>query len=85
MPPAAIEPRASLAKAWHAHLATLDAGSAAKELNAVKAAEHFTAYLAKCREDDVALSSLLPGTVSDAGRFCRLSPPHLRAPQCKDG
>ena len=49
-----------LAKAWHSHLTTLDAGSAAKELHAVKAAELFTAYLSKCREDEVALSSLLP-------------------------
>ena len=64
-----VEPRASLAKAWHAHLATLDAGSAAIELNAVKAAEHFTAYLAKCREDDVALSSLLPGRFLMPGDF----------------
>jgi uncharacterized protein len=63
------EPRASLAKAWHSHLATLDAGSAAKELHAVKAAELFTAYLAKCREDDVALSSLLPGRFLMPGDF----------------
>ena len=64
-----VEPRAGLAKAWHAHLATLDAESAAMELNAVKAAEHFTAYLAKCREDDVALSSLLPGRFLMPGDF----------------
>ena len=64
-----IEPRATLAKAWHTHLATLDAESAAIELNAVKAAEHFTAYLAKCREDDVALSSLLPGRFLMPGDF----------------
>jgi predicted YcjX-like family ATPase len=63
------EPRASLAKAWHNHLATLDAGSTAKELHAVKAAELFTAYLAKCREDDVALSSLLPGRFLMPGDF----------------
>jgi predicted YcjX-like family ATPase len=63
------EPRASLAKAWHSHLATLDAGRAAKELHAVKAAELFTAYLAKCREDDVALSSLLPGRFLMPGDF----------------
>jgi predicted YcjX-like family ATPase len=64
-----IEPRATLAKAWHTHLATLDAESAAIELNAVKAAEHFTAYLAKCREEDVALSSLLPGRFLMPGDF----------------
>ncbi len=63
------EPRASLAKAWHSHLATLDAGSTAKELHAVKAAELFTAYLAKCREEDVALSSLLPGRFLMPGDF----------------
>ena len=54
-------PRATLAKAWHTHLATLDASAAAQELNAVKAAELFTAYLAACRKDDVSLSSLPPG------------------------
>jgi hypothetical protein len=64
-----VEPRAALAKAWHAHLASLDAGSVAKELNAVKAAELFTAYLAKCREDHVALSSLLPGRFLMPGDF----------------
>lgn len=64
-----LEPRATLAKAWHSHLATLDAEGAAIELNAVKAAEHFTTYLAKCREDDVALSSLLPGRFLMPGDF----------------
>ncbi len=63
------EPRASSAKAWHSHLTTLDAGSAAKELHAVKAAELFTAYLSKCREDEVALSSLLPGRFLMPGDF----------------
>jgi len=63
------EPRKDLAKAWHAHLATLNARSAAKELHAVKAAELFTAYLAKCREDEVALSSLLPGRFLMPGDF----------------
>ena len=62
-------PRASLAKAWHSHFATLDAGGEAKEFHAVKAAELFTAYLAKCREDDVALSSLLPGRFLMPGDF----------------
>ncbi len=64
-----IEPRVTLAKAWHAFLATLDASGRADELNAVKAAELFTAYLAKCREDDVALSSLLPGRFLMPGDF----------------
>ena len=35
----------------------------------MKAAELFTAYLAKCREDDVALSSLLPGRFLMPGDF----------------
>ena len=56
-----VQPRAALAKAWHYHLATLDAGAVAQELSAVKAAELFTAYLAACRKDDVSLSSLPPG------------------------
>ncbi len=56
-----IEPRASLAKTWHAHLKTLDATSPARELDAVKAAELFTSYLADCRKDGVSLSSLPPG------------------------
>ena len=42
---------------------------AAKELDAVKAAELFTAYLATCRKDDVALSSLLPGRFLMPGDF----------------
>jgi hypothetical protein len=63
------EPRASLAKAWHSHLATLDGGSSATELNAVKAAELFTAYLSKCREDEIALSGLLPGRFLMPGDF----------------
>ncbi len=64
-----IEPRVALAKAWHTHLASLNAKADAKELHAVKAAELFTAYLAKCREDDVALSSLLPGRFLMPGDF----------------
>lgn len=64
-----VEPRASLAKTWHALLATHDASGRADELKAVKAAALFTAYLAKCREDDVALSSLLPGRFLMPGDF----------------
>lgn len=63
------EPRAGLARAWHSHLATLDSQNAAREMDAVKAAEHFTAYLAKCREDEVGLSSLLPGRFLMPGDF----------------
>jgi uncharacterized protein len=56
-----IAPRFSLAKEWHEHLQNLSAELPALELNAVKAAELFTAYLARCRSDDVSLSSLPPG------------------------
>lgn len=55
------EPRNALAKNWHRHLATLDASSQSNELAAVEAASLFTAYLAKCRHQDVSLSSLPPG------------------------
>ena len=63
------EPRAALAHTWHKHLTTLNPQNAAQELDAVKAAELFTAYLGKCREDDVALSSLLPGRFLMPGDF----------------
>ncbi len=55
------EPRATIAEAWSKHLASLNAGAPANELDAVKAAELFTAYLAACRKDEVSLSSLPPG------------------------
>lgn len=55
------EPRASLARPWHDFLAILDPAASGQELNAVKAAELFTAYLAACRKDEVSLSSLPPG------------------------
>jgi uncharacterized protein len=55
------EPRKSLAVPWRQHMQILDPGARDQELNAVKAAEIFTAYLAKCRTDDVSLSSLPPG------------------------
>lgn len=55
------EPRLSLAKDWHAHLASLHADAPAEEADAVKAAELFTAYLAKCRQREVSLSTLPPG------------------------
>jgi uncharacterized protein len=55
------EPRRSLAKQWREHLQILDANSLDQEMNAVKASEIFTAYLAKCRSEDISLSSLPPG------------------------
>jgi predicted YcjX-like family ATPase len=55
------EPRRALAKGWHDFLAILDPAAGGQELNAVKAAELFTAYLAACRKDEISLSSLPPG------------------------
>jgi predicted YcjX-like family ATPase len=54
-------PRAKLAKPFHEYLATVDPEARRDELLAVKAAELFTAYLSRCRADDVALSTLPPG------------------------
>jgi predicted YcjX-like family ATPase len=54
-------PRAQLAKPFLDFLATLDAAAPHQELQAVKASEIFTAYLSRCRADDVALSTLPPG------------------------
>jgi uncharacterized protein len=55
------EPRRSLARKWREHLQILDAHALDQELNALKASEIFTAYLAKCHEDSISLSSLPPG------------------------
>ncbi len=54
-------PRAALARDWHVHLATLDPLASADESQAMRAAQAFTAYLARCRKDDVSLSTLPPG------------------------
>jgi predicted YcjX-like family ATPase len=54
-------PRAALAGPWHAILATLDAQNPADELQALRAAEVFTAYLASGRAENISLSSLPPG------------------------
>ncbi len=56
-----LKPRNDLAKDWHVHLQSLSADQPAQELEAVKAAKLFTAYLARCRQDDVSLSTLPPG------------------------
>lgn len=53
--------RASLAAAWHAHLAGLDPEAPATEQVAATAARLFTAYLKACRDDRVSLSTLPPG------------------------
>jgi uncharacterized protein len=54
-------PRNTLAAEWHKHLQSLNASDSALELEAVKAANLFTSYLARCRKDDVSLSTLPPG------------------------
>jgi uncharacterized protein len=54
-------PRAALAKDWHAYLATIEPAAKADESVAVRAAELFTAYLARCRKADASLSTLPPG------------------------
>ncbi len=54
-------PRVEFAHDWHAYLSGLDALGPRDELQALKAAELFTSYLARCRADDVSLSSLPPG------------------------
>lgn len=56
-----VAPRVNLAEDWHRLIATLDPLKSADEQDAITAAEVFTAYLARCREDDVSLSSLPPG------------------------
>jgi predicted YcjX-like family ATPase len=54
-------PRAALAGDWHVHLASCDPLARADEPAAMRAAQAFTAYLARCRKDDVSLSTLPPG------------------------
>jgi len=54
-------PRAALAEDWHVHLSGLDPLARVDEPAAMRAAQAFTAYLARCRKDDVSLSTLPPG------------------------
>jgi predicted YcjX-like family ATPase len=54
-------PRLEHASDWHELLATLDPLAPANELAAIRSAEMFTAYLARCRKDGVSLSTLPPG------------------------
>jgi hypothetical protein len=51
--------RDKLAREWHA--LSLNPNADADETKAVKAAQLFTAYLARCRADGVSLSTLPPG------------------------
>src|SRR5215468_7173117 len=54
-------PRAPLAAAWHAYLATLDPDGPEDEQAALKAARLFTDYLKACRDERYAMSLLPPG------------------------
>ena len=56
-----VAPHHTLAKDWHAYLANLNVDAPQDELQAVKAAELFTAYLTSSRKRDISLSSLPPG------------------------
>jgi predicted YcjX-like family ATPase len=55
------EPRALLAKDWHAQLATLASTAKADEQDAIKAAKLFTEYLVACRDERFAMNLLPPG------------------------
>lgn len=55
------EPRAALAKQWHACLVALDPASAADEMLAIETARLFTQYLHACRDERFAMSVLPPG------------------------
>jgi uncharacterized protein len=54
-------PRLKHASAWLDHVQKHAAADTSDELAAVAAAQLFTAYLARCRENDVSLSTLPPG------------------------
>jgi len=54
-------PRNKIAREWHHVLNAQKWDGPSSEEDAEKAAVVFTAYLAKCREDEIALSSLPPG------------------------
>jgi len=55
------EPRATLARDWHALLKTLDPLARADEALATKSAGLFTSYLAQGRSREISLSTLPPG------------------------
>ncbi len=54
-------PRNKLAKDWHARTRLLKPAEPAQEVDAVEVAKLFTQYLARCRDDEFALSTLPPG------------------------
>lgn len=53
--------RRDLSRDWNGFLATIDASGPQNEQQALKGAELFRAYLASCRDDTHALSTLPPG------------------------
>ena len=55
------QPRARLAQAWHAHLATLRPSAREDEQATLAAARLFTDYLRACRDERFAMSLLPPG------------------------
>ncbi|MEJ8574414.1 YcjX family protein [Microbaculum marinum] len=55
------QPRARLARDWHAYLATLDPEAPGDEGAARESARLFTAYLRACRDERFSLSALPPG------------------------
>jgi len=54
-------PRATLAAAWHTHLATLDPNGREDEQATLTSAKLFTEYLRACRDERFAMSLLPPG------------------------
>ena len=56
-----VPPRLAHAGDWHRLAAGLDPAGPADEQMAIDAAEIFTAYLSRCRQDGVSLSTLPPG------------------------
>lgn len=58
---ARLMPRATHAREWLDDVARTPASDPANELRAVEAAQKFTSYLSRCREVDVAQSTLSPG------------------------
>ncbi len=68
------EPRARLAGAWHAHLATLDPRGREDEQATLIAARLFTDYLRACRDERFAMS-LRRTAAPDAGNLAG-SPAH---------
>jgi uncharacterized protein len=61
--------RATLAKAWHAYSATIDATAPEDEQTAITAARLFTEYLRACRDERFAMSLLPPGRFLMPGDF----------------